>query len=137
MDIQDPPAPMDIQDMLANSLVFNYLQRNSFNDIASEFQKTSRGKGMSIHMLKNICHDWEIHLKLSTGLKLEHFVDQLIVDEDDKPLLITSIVYDFLKRKAGAKIAFEFKLYFGQLIKGVIGLTLEDLMKMFKKNNQK
>ena len=132
MEIQDPPAQMDIQDMLANSLVYDYLERNSLNDISSEFQKTSGGKGMAIDMLKNIFHDWEVDLKLSTGLKLEHFVDQLIVDPDDKPLLITSIVYDFLRRKADAKIAFEFKLYFGQLIKGVIRLTLEDLMEMFK-----
>ena len=135
MEIQDPPppAPMDIQDMLANSLVFNYLQRNSFNDIASEFQKTSGGKTMSIYMLKNTFHDWKVDLNLSTGLTLEHFVNQLIVDPDDKPLLVTSIVYDFLRRKADAKIALEFKLYFGQLIKGVIGLTLEDLMDMFYK----
>ena len=132
MEIQDPPSPMDIQDMLANSLVYDYLERNSLNDISSEFQKTSGGKGMAIDMLKNIFHDWEVDLKLSTGLKLEHFVDQLIVDPDDKPLLITSIVYDFLRRKADAKIAFEFKLYFGPF-KGVIGLSLEDLMEMHKK----
>ena len=133
MEIQDPPAPMDIQDMLANSLVFEYLVRNSLNHIATEFQKSSGGKGMSIHMLKNIFHEWEVDMKLSTGLKLEHFVDQLIVDPDDKPLLVTSIVYDFLRRKADAKIAFEFKLYYFGLLKGVIGLTLEDLMKMYKK----
>ena len=43
MSIQNPPLAMDIQDPdpLANSLVLDFLIRNSFNDIASELQKIS------------------------------------------------------------------------------------------------
>ena len=47
---------------------------------------------------------------------------------------MTSIVYDFLKRKADPRIAFEFKVYYYGTLKDVSsGLTLEDLMKMYKK----
>ena len=61
-------------------------------------------------------------------------MDQLIVDPDDKPHLTTSIVYDFLKRKADPRIAFEYKVYYYGTLKDVSsGLTLEDLMKMYKK----
>ena len=42
MDIQDPPAPMDIQDMLAHYLVYDYLKRNSFNDIAHSGPENSK-----------------------------------------------------------------------------------------------
>ena len=146
MEVKDPPtAPTDhiideyesldpIQDMLAKSLIYDYLVRNSLDWLATKFQKLSEGKGISIHDMFFWDNAEYGGLFLACqGLKLEHFVDQLIVDQDDKPHLITSIVYDFLRRKADAQIAFEFKLYFGQLMKGVIGLTLEDLMEMFKK----
>ena len=76
MEVKDPPtAPMDhiidkyqsldhIQDMLAKSLIFDYLVRNSL-DCATEFQKTSEGKGMSIYMLKNVFREMEVDLNLS------------------------------------------------------------------------
>ena len=104
--IQNQPVPMDVQDPLANSLVYDFLVRNSFNEIASEFQKISH-------------EDLEIH---HGGLKLEHLVDDLFVK---------SIVYDFLRRTAHAKIAFEFKLHFGPF-KNLDGLTLEKLFDMYK-----
>ena len=107
--IQNPPVPMDVQDPLANSLVYDFLVRNSFNEIASEFQKISH-------------EDLEIH---HGGLKLEHLVDDLFVK---------SIVYDFLRRTAHAKIAFEFKLLYGPF-KDLNGLTLEKLYIMYKKNS--
>ena len=117
MSIQNPPLAMDIQDPdpLANSLVLDFLVRNSLNDIASEFQKISG-----------------IHENLEThhgGLKLE----QLMLDLMDD-LFAKSIVYDFLRRTAHAKIAFEFKLLYGPF-KDLNGLTLEKLYIMYKKNS--
>merc|ERR1712020_339806 len=100
---------MDIQDPVANSLVFDFLIRNSFNEIASEFQKMS-----GTH------EDLDIH---HSGLKLEHLVDDLFVK---------SIVYDFLRRTAHEKIAIEFKIHFGPF-KNLDGLTLEKLFDMYKK----
>ena len=102
-------ALMDIQDTEANSLVLDFLFRNSFSDIASEFQK-----------MPGIYEDLEI---LHSGLKLEHLVEDLFMK---------SIVYDFLRRTAHAKIAIEFKLYFGPF-KNLDGLTLEKLFDMYKK----
>ena len=101
--------PMDTQDPLANSLIFDFLVRNSFHDIATEFQKISETH-----------EDLEIH----HGLKLEHLVDDLFVK---------SIVYDFLRRTAHAKIAFEFKHLYGPF-RELDGLTLEKLFDMCKKN---
>ena len=108
---QSPPAVMDLQDPEANSLVLDFLFRNSFSDIASEFQK-----------MPGIYEDLEI---LHSGLKLEHLVDDLFMK---------SIVYDFLRRTAHAKIAFEFKLLYGPF-KDLNGLTLEKLYIMCKKNS--
>ena len=54
-----------IQDMLAKSLIFDYLVRNSLDWIATEFQKTSEGKAMSIHMLKNVFREMQVDLNLS------------------------------------------------------------------------
>ena len=77
MEVKDPPtAPTDriidkyqsldhIQDMLAKSLIFDYLVRNSLDWIATEFQKTSEGKAMSIHMLKNVFREMQVDLNLS------------------------------------------------------------------------
>ena len=77
MEVKDPPkAPTHhiidkyqfldhIQDMLAKSLIFDYLVRNSLDWIATEFQKSSEGKGMSIHMLKNVFREMEVDLNLS------------------------------------------------------------------------
>ena len=104
MDIQDPE-----HDPLANSLVFDFLVRNSFNNIASEFRKIS-----GTHKDIEIYH---------TGLKLEHLVDDLFVK---------SVVGDFLRRTAHAKIAFEFKYLFGPF-KDLNGLTLEKLYVIYKK----
>ena len=147
MEVKDPPtAPTDhiideyesldpIQDMLAKSLIYDYLVRNSLDWLATKFQKLSEGKGISIHDMFFWDNAEYGGLFLACqGLKLEHFVDQLIVDPDDKPHLTTSIVYDFLKRKADPRIAFEFKVYYHGTLKDVSsGLTLEDLMKMYKK----
>merc|ERR1712223_2307837 len=106
-NIQNEPEPMDIQqDPLANSLVLDFLLRNSLNEIASEFQKIS-------HEVIEIQQD---------GLKLEHLVNDLFVK---------SIVYDFLRRTAHAKIAFEFKLLYGPF-KDLNGLTLEKLYIIYK-----
>ena len=103
-------ALMDIQDTEANSLVLDFLFRNSFSDIASEFQK-----------MPGIYEDLEI---LHSGLKLEHLVEDLFMK---------SIVYDFLRRTAHAKIAFEFKHLYGPF-RELDGLTLEKLFDMYKKN---
>ena len=79
MEVKDPPtAPTDhiideyesleldpIQDMLAKSLIYDYLVRNSLDWIATEFQKTSEGKAMSIHMLKNVFREMQVDLNLS------------------------------------------------------------------------
>ena len=77
MEVKDPPTtPTDhiideyesldpIQDMLAKSLIYDYLVRNSLDWIATEFQKSSEGKGMSIHMLKNVFREMEVDLNLS------------------------------------------------------------------------
>ena len=113
--IQNPPLAMDIQDPdpLANSLVLDFLIRNSFNDIASELQKIS-----GTH------ENLEIH---HGGLKLE----QLMLDLMDD-LFAKSIVYDFLRRTAHAKIAFEFKLHYGPF-KDLNGLTLEELFGLYNK----
>jgi len=107
---QIPPAVMDLQDPEANSLVLDFLFRNSFNDIATEFQK-----------LPGIYEDLEIY---HSGLKLEHLLDDLFMK---------SIVYDFLQRKAHKKIAVEFKLQFGPF-RDLDGLTLEKLFVMYKKD---
>ena len=106
--IQNPPLAMDTQDPnpLANSLVFDFLVRNKFNDIASEFQKISR-------------IDLDSH---DSGLKLEHLVEDFFVK---------SVVYDFLRRTAHAKIAYEFKLLYGPF-KDLNGLTLEKLYIIYK-----
>ena len=109
-DIHNSPALMDIQDPVANSLVLDFLFRNSFSDIALEFQK-----------MPGIYEDLEI---LHSGLKLEHLVDDLF---------LKSIVYDFLRRKTHSKIAFQFKLLFGPF-RDLDGLTLEKLFEMYKKN---
>merc|ERR1712110_318769 len=107
-NIQNEPEPMDIQqDPLANSLVLDFLLRNSLNEIASEFQKIS-------HEVIEIHQD---------GLKLEHLVDDLFMK---------SIVYDFLRRTAHAKIAFEFKLLYGPF-KDLNGSTLEELFGLYNK----
>ena len=62
---------------------------------------------------------------LRSGLKLDHSVDNLFMK---------SIVYDFLRRTAHAKIAYEFKLLYGPF-KDLNGLTLEKLYIMYKKNS--
>ena len=51
MKIQNPPVPMDVQDPLADSLVYDFLVRNSFNEIASEFQKISHMKILKFIMV--------------------------------------------------------------------------------------
>ena len=53
--------------------------------------------------------------------------------QDPNPLA-NSLVYDFLRRTAHAKIAFEFKLLYGPF-KDLNGLTLEKLYIMYKKNS--
>ena len=107
-NIHNPPALMDVQDPdpLANSLVLDFLVRNSFNDIASEFKKMS---GTDIKILHS-------------GLKLEDLVSNLFVK---------SIVYDFLRRTAHAKIAFEFKHLYGPF-QNLNELTLEKLYVTYK-----
>ena len=109
-NIYNPPALMDVQDPdpLANSLVLDFLVRNSFNDIASEFKKMS---GTDIKILHS-------------GLKLEDLVNNLFVK---------SIVYDFLRRETHSQIAFRFKHLFGPF-RDLDGLTLEKLFEMYKKN---
>ena len=55
-----------------------------------------------------------------------------IMDIQDPSLLANSLVYDFLRRTAHAKIAFEFKYLFGPF-KDLNGLTLEKLYVIYKK----
>ena len=89
MEVKDPPtAPTDriidkyqsldhIQDMLAKSLIFDYLVRNSLDWIATEFQKTSEGKAMSIHMLKNVFREMQVDLNLSIVSYFSHEIELL------------------------------------------------------------
>ena len=98
---------------LANAIVYNFLIRNSFHEIASEFKETLRNQNDNVNIQDVNENDF----------KLENLAGDLFV---------RSLVYEFLRRKSHARIAFQYQLEFGPFFRDLKGLTLEKLFGIYK-----
>ena len=98
---------------LTNAIVYNFLIRNSFHEIASEFKET----------LRNQIDDIKIQDVNENDFKLENLVGDLFV---------RSLVYEFLRRKSHARVAFQYQLEFGPFFRDLKGLTLEKIFAIYK-----
>ena len=87
---------------LANAMVYDFLIRNSFHEIASEFKETLRDQNEFKETLSNQ-YDLKIQ-DVNEDFKLENLTNDLFV---------RSLVYEFLRRKSHARIAFQYQLEFG------------------------
>ena len=98
---------------LANAMVYNFLIRNSFHEIASEFKET----------LRNQIDDVNIQDVDENDFKLENLAGDIFV---------RSLVYEFLRRKSHARVAFQYQLEFGPFFRDLKGLTLEKIFAIYK-----
>ena len=95
---------------MANVVVYDFLIRNSFHDIAFEFKETLR-------------HQNDLKIQdAQEDFKLENLADDLFV---------RSLVYEFLRRKSHARVAFQYQLEFGPF-RDLKGLTLEKVFDIYK-----